>query len=48
MAIPDSFGRDKFMPGYDPLNFTKPEPVSGHCVTDKELDRSWEAAHGEA
>ena len=48
VAIPDSFGRDKFMPGYDPLNFTKPEPVSGHCVTDKELDRSWEAAHGEA
>ena len=48
VAIPDSFGRDKFMPGYDPLNFTTPEPVSGHCVTEKERDRSWETAHGEA
>lgn len=48
VAIPESFGRDKFMPGYDPLNFTKPEPVSGHCVTDKERDHSWERQHGEA
>ena len=48
VAVPESFGRDKFMPGYDPLNFTTPEPVSGHCVTEKERDRSWETAHGEA
>lgn len=45
VAIPASFGRDKFMDGFDPLNFTQAEPVTGHCVVDKEHDRSWEQAH---
>ena len=47
VAIPDSFGREKFIKGYVPRNLTKPEPVTGRCVAEKAVDRSWEEAHGE-
>ncbi len=47
VAIPESFGREKFIEGYVPRNLTKPEPVTGHCVAEKAEDRSWEEAHGE-
>ena len=47
VAIPESFGRDKFIEGYVPRNLTKPEPVTGRCVVEKKADRSWEEAHGE-
>ena len=47
VAIPESFGRDKFIEGYVPRNLTKPEPVTGRCVAEKKADRSWEEAHGE-
>ena len=45
VAIPESFGRDKFIEGYVPRNLTKPEPVTGRCVAEKADDRSWEEAH---
>lgn len=47
VAIPESFGRDKFIEGYVPRNLSKPEPITGRCVVDKAEDRSWEEAHGE-
>ena len=47
VAIPESFGRDKFLEGYRPHNMVDPDVVTGHCVADKEHDHSWEAAHGE-
>ena len=47
VAIPESFGRDKFIEGYVPRNLCKPEPVTGRCVAEKAGDRSWEEAHGE-
>ena len=47
VAIPESFGREKFIEGYVPRNLSKPEPITGHCVADKAEDRSWEEAHGE-
>ena len=47
VAIPESFGRDKFIEGYAPRNLSKPEPITGRCVVDKAEDRSWEEAHGE-
>lgn len=47
VAIPESFGRDKFIEGYVPRNLSKPEPVTGRCVAEKAGDRSWEETHGE-
>ena len=47
VAIPESFGRDKFIEGYTPRNLSKLEPITGRCVVDKAEDRSWEEAHGE-
>ena len=47
VAIPESFGSDKFIEGYTPRNLSKPEPITGRCVVDKAEDRSWEEAHGE-
>ena len=47
VAIPESFGRDKFIEGYTPRNLSKPEPITGRCVVDKAEDRRWEEAHGE-
>ncbi len=47
VAIPESFGRDKFIEGYVPRNLSKLEPVTGRCVAEKAGDRSWEEAHGE-
>lgn len=46
VAIPESFGRDKFMQGYDPCNLTQPEPLGEDAVTAMERDRSWEREHG--
>ncbi len=48
VAIPESFGRDKFIEGYVPRNLTKPEPVTGCCVSAKAEDKSWELEHPEA
>ena len=45
VAIPESFGREKFIKGYVPRNLTKPELVTETCVVDKAEDRSWEEAH---
>ena len=45
VAIPPSFGRDKFMEGFDPFNLTQVDPVTGHCVVDKEHDHRWEREH---
>ena len=43
VAIPESFGRDKFMPGYDPCNLTENPPLPRDVVVEKEHDHSWEA-----
>ena len=48
VAIPESFGRDKFIEGYVPRNLTKPEPVTGCCVSAKAEDKSWELEHPKA
>ena len=47
VAVPESFGRDKFMPGYDPFNMTEPVRLPRDVVVAKDRDHSWEAAHGE-
>ena len=46
VAIPRSFGRDKFMEGFDPLNLTRAEDLGGSCVVEKERDHSWEDRPG--
>ena len=48
MAIPESFGRDKFMEGFKPRNLDKPLHFDGDAVVEKYDDRSWEEEHGEA
>ena len=45
VAIPESFGRDKFMPGYDPCNLTDSPVLPRDVVVEKEHDHSWEEAH---
>ena len=46
--IPESFGRDKFMPGYDPCNLTESPVLPRDVVVEKDRDHSWEAAHPQA
>ena len=48
VAIPDSFGRNKFMEGYKPRNMTKVEVFSEDVVVEKDRDKSWEEAHSQA
>lgn len=42
VPIPESFSRGKFLDGYTPRSPESPEPVSGHCVAEKDRDHSWE------
>lgn len=48
VAIPESFGRDKFMEGFKPRNLDKPLHFGDDAVVEKYDDRSWEEKHGEA
>lgn len=48
VAIPESFGRDKFMAGYDPCNLTDPTHFDDDVVREKDEDRTWEREHNEA
>ena len=48
VAIPESFGRDKFMEGFKPRNLDKPLHFDDDAVVEKYVDRSWEEEHGEA
>lgn len=48
VAIPESFGRDKFMEGFKPRNLDKPLHFDDDAVLEKYDDRSWEEEHGEA
>ena len=48
VAIPESFGRDKFMEGFRPRNLDKPLHFDDDAVVEKYDDRSWEEKHGEA
>ena len=48
VAIPDSFGRDKFMEGYKPRNLTKPMRFADDAIVEKDKDKSWEENHPEA
>ena len=48
VAIPESFGRDKFMEGFKPRNLAKPLHFDDDAVVEKYDDRSWEEEHGEA
>ena len=45
VAIPPSFGRDKFMEGYKPRNLTAIEPLAGDDVVEKYQDKTWESEH---
>ena len=45
VAIPESFGRDKFMDGYRPCNLTDVSTLSGDVVVEKDQDHSWEEHH---
>lgn len=48
VAIPESFGRDKFMEGFKPRNLDKPLHFDDDAVVEKYVDRSWEEEHREA
>lgn len=48
VAIPDSFGRDKFIEGYQPRNLTRSLPIFEGIVEEKYHDHSWEEEHEEA
>ena len=48
VAIPESFGRDKFMEGFKPRNLDKPLYFDDDAVVEKYDDRSWDEEHGEA
>lgn len=48
VAIPESFGRDKFMEGFKPRNLDKPLHFDDDAVVEKYVDRSWEEEHSEA
>ena len=48
VAIPESFGRDKFMEGYRPHNMDEIEKLDSDVVVEKDRDRSWEEEHPEA
>ena len=48
VAIPESFGRDKFMEGFKPRNLDNPLHFDDDAVVEKYDDRSWEEEHGEA
>ena len=48
VAIPESFGRDKFMEGFKPRNLSSPLHVDEDAVVEKRDDRTWEEEHGEA
>ncbi|HJG31522.1 MAG TPA: amidophosphoribosyltransferase [Collinsella ihuae] len=45
VAIPDSFGRDKFMPGYNPCNLSENPVLPRDVVRVKDHDHSWEEHH---
>ncbi len=48
VAIPESFGRDKFMAGYKPRNLSDVVKFDDDVVVEKDRDRSWEEEHPEA
>ena len=48
VAIPESFGRDKFMEGYKPRNLSDVVKFDDDVVVEKDRDRSWEEEHPEA
>lgn len=48
VAIPESFGRDKFMEGYKPRNLSKLTHFDDDVVVEKDLDKSWEEEHPDA
>ena len=48
VAIPESFGREKFMAGYKPRNLGKLEHLPRDVVVEKEQDKSWEQGHPDA
>ena len=45
VAIPESFGRAKFMDGYRPVSLTTQESLPGDVVVEKDRDRTWEEEH---
>lgn len=48
VAIPESFGRGKFMEGYKPRNMGEIEKLDEDVVIEKDQDRSWEEKHPDA
>ena len=48
VAIPESFGRDKFMEGYKPRNLSDVVRLDEDVVVEKDRDRSWEQEHPDA
>ncbi|MBY4797775.1 amidophosphoribosyltransferase [Collinsella sp. AGMB00827] len=45
VAIPETFGREKFMDGYRPRNLGEDAVVDEDAVVQKGKDRTWELAH---
>ncbi|MDO4436455.1 MAG: amidophosphoribosyltransferase [Coriobacteriaceae bacterium] len=45
VAIPDSFGRDKFIEGYQPRGVVRTAPVTKDVIEEKYHDHSWEESH---
>ena len=48
VAIPESFGRNKFMEGYKPRNMSEVVHFDDDVVVEKRYDKSWEEEHPEA
>ncbi|MDY2777225.1 MAG: amidophosphoribosyltransferase [Collinsella sp.] len=48
VAIPESFGREKFIEGYTPRNLSQPSDKSRRTIEEAKNDTSWELEHPEA
>ena len=48
VAIPESFGRDKFMEGFKSRNLDKPLHFDDDAVVEKYDDRSWKRSTARA
>ena len=46
VAIPESFGRGRFLEGYEPSNLARPAASTRRTVEEAEADRTWEKLHG--
>ena len=46
VAIPERFGRGRFLEGYEPANLSRPAATTRRSVEEAEADHTWEERHG--